>query len=174
MLFENSNIDLEQLPQVEDLPLQSLAPAYPKVKHIGNVIFFAILSIILSVVWFKTKGKIASNLFWLLPIGIGLWFLLASMLVSWAYRIQGYALRERDIVYRRGVFFRRTTVVPFNRVQHCEVKQGPVERLFNLSSLEVYTAGGQSSDLQIPGLSGDLASQLKSFIIKRTAANEDH
>ncbi|MEM9820516.1 MAG: PH domain-containing protein [Bacteroidota bacterium] len=173
MLFENSHIDLDQLPQVEATPLQSLAPAYPKVMHIGNVILYSILGLILLPVWFKTELS-THPLAYIVPLIWVFLYLSSTFLVSWSYRVQGYAIRERDIIYRRGVFFRKTTVIPFNRVQHCEVKQGPVERFFNLSSLEVYTAGGQSSDLRIPGLAGDLASQLKSFIIKRTAAHEDH
>ena len=172
MLFENSPIDLEQLPQIETVPFESLAPAYPKVSHIGNTIFFSILAIILILVFIFTEIREQPVLPWALPSAWLFWLAFATWLVNKTYQIQGYAIREKDIIYRSGVFFRRTTVIPFNRVQHCEVKQGPIERLFNMRTLEVYTAGGQSSDLSIPGLSGDLAEQLKEFIIKRTAAHD--
>jgi len=70
------------------------------------------------------------------------------------------------------VFFRSTTVIPFNRIQHAEVKQGPIERRFNLQRLEVYSAGGEGSDLYIPGLLGNRADQLKDFIIKKVGRHE--
>lgn len=172
MLFENSNIEVSDLPQSESIPFQQLAPAYPKVAYIGNFLFFTVLAIAMVVAFYWYKLPWEWNWYCLVPIIWLLWFLLATYLVSKNYEIQGYALREKDILYRNGIIWRRTTAVPFNRIQHCEVKQGPVERLFNLKTLEVYTAGGQSSDLKIPGLQGDLATQLKEFILKRTAADE--
>ncbi|MEO1438705.1 MAG: PH domain-containing protein [Bacteroidota bacterium] len=69
--------------------------------------------------------------------------------------------------------FRKITTIPFNRVQHCEIKQGPIERLFNLKTLEVYTAGGATSDLKIPGLPDDRAQELKDFIITQGSHSND-
>jgi len=172
MIFSNLEIDLEALPKAEEVEYQQLSPAYPRVSYIGNFIFFTVfLGGILGVINFSEAGdflvfQYGILIFWLL------WFLLAMWLVRRAYQIQGYALREKDIIHRKGIIFRRTTVIPFNRVQHCEVKQGPIERMFDLHTLEVYTAGGQSSDLRIPGLQGELAQQLKEFIIKRIGQHD--
>jgi len=49
-----------------------------------------------------------------------------------------------------------------------KIKAGPIQRFFKLKTLEVYTAGGHSSDLSIDGLRGDDAQVLKDFIIKTT------
>jgi len=53
-------------------------------------------------------------------------------------------------------------------VQHCEIKAGPIQRFFKLKTLEIYTAGGNGSDLSIDGLRGDHAQVLKNYIIKTT------
>ncbi len=172
MIFSNLEIDLDGLPKTETIDYQQLSPAYPRVSYIGNLIFFAIfLGGLLGTINFSEAGnylafQYGSLIFWFL------WLVLAMWLVRRSYQIQGYALREKDIIHRKGVVFRRTTVIPFNRVQHCEVKQGPIERAFDLHTLEIYTAGGQSSDLSIPGLQGELAQQLKEFIIKRTGQHD--
>lgn len=41
--------------------------------------------------------------------------------------------------------------------------------MYSLYSLKIYTAGGHSSDLVIPGLAEDKAQGLKEFILKKTA-----
>ena len=42
--------------------------------------------------------------------------------------------------------------------------------MFDLHTLQVFTAGGSNSDLSIPGLKADTAARIKEFIIKKTAA----
>jgi uncharacterized membrane protein YdbT with pleckstrin-like domain len=93
-------------------------------------------------------------------------------LTKLGYNIRGYILRERDLLHRRGVIFKTITSIPFNRVQHCEVSQGPIQRFFGLNTLQVFTAGGSNSDLSIPGLKGEQAQKIKEFILKKTNPNK--
>lgn len=81
---------------------------------------------------------------------------------------KAYALREKDIVYRSGWLWKQTTTAPFNRVQHVSIDQGPIERQFDLAKLKIYTAGGKTSDMSIPGLAPETANQLKEYIVKKT------
>ena len=80
-----------------------------------------------------------------------------------------YALREHDIIYSSGLIWRQKTVVPFSRIQHVEVTEGPIDRLFDLSRLNIYTAGGSSSDLTIPGLMPSRAESIKHYILNRNS-----
>lgn len=66
----------------------------------------------------------------------------------WAW---GYAEREDDLVVRRGLMFRRISVVPYGRMQFIDVAAGPVERLFDLATVQLHTAAA-ASDARIPGL----------------------
>jgi len=90
-----------------------------------------------------------------------LWFASASV------DRKSYVLRQKDISYRTGVFFRDWITIPFSRVQHCELSRGILERTFGLAQLHVYTAGGSSSDISIPGLRDDVAMQMKEFVISK-------
>ncbi|MEL6925544.1 MAG: PH domain-containing protein, partial [Bacteroidota bacterium] len=161
MLFENLPIDPETLPAVETLEFRSLEREYLKVSNIGSLLFFGLLIIVfltlsLTGVWkFQVWVQLVIGAILLLLFGYSIWYNYRN------FRIQGYALREHDISYQDGVFFFTLTTIPFNRVQHCEVKQGPVERWFGLNTLQVFTAGGQTSDLVIPGLAPENAQQLK-------------
>jgi len=172
MLFQNSPIELGSLPRIDDISMESLSPSYLKVSYLGTVIFFMILLAILLGIHLFAKFDI---LFWIEMVILSVWFLLFFLSLWHTYenfQIQGFAIRERDLTYRSGVFFRKTTVIPFNRIQHAEVKQGPIERRFNLQRLEIYSAGGEGSDLYIPGLLGKRADQLKDFIIKKVGKHE--
>ena len=173
MIFENVQVDIEQLPTVEAVNYQKLAPAYLKVSFISSLIFYALL--LIGMLLFFKFSKLAKYemLVYILP---ALWLLLTGSglcLVVLAYRIKAYALREKDIIYRKGVIIRSVTTIPFNRVQHCEIKQGPIERYFGLKTLALFTAGGQASDLKIPGLMPSDAERLKAYIIKTTAEDEE-
>jgi membrane protein YdbS with pleckstrin-like domain len=48
--------------------------------------------------------------------------------------------------------FYRDTIVPFGRIQHIDVDQGPIDRRYGLAKLTVHTAGNHNSTVVLPGL----------------------
>ena len=64
----------------------------------------------------------------------------------------GYRLGADDLRVARGYAFHTDTLVPFVRVQHIDVGQGPVERLCGVAHLVVHTAGTHNSIVTLPGL----------------------
>jgi len=167
MLFENQEINVETLPQVEATTFLKLAKNYVTVRYIGSTLFFFALLLGVATIFMETDIleypmlKYGIIVFWLF------WFLATLILVKLGYKVRGYVVRDKDIIHRKGVLFKSTTTIPFNRVQHCEISQGPIQRLFNLHTLEIFTAGGSKSDLAIPGLEGDIAQKIRTFIVKR-------
>jgi membrane protein YdbS with pleckstrin-like domain len=89
------------------------------------------------------------------------------------FAIKQYALRKHDVIYTSGWIIRNTTVLPFNRVQHVEIKHGPIDRMFGLSSLKIFTAGGSQSDMVIPGLERERAQRIKELIVNKTGQDEE-
>lgn len=83
-----------------------------------------------------------------------------------------YLLREQDINLQKGFMFWKMVSISSNRIQHLEVRQGPVERRYGLATLIIYTAGTQGSDLKIPGLTLAKAQQLKSQLLNNINAEE--
>ena len=65
----------------------------------------------------------------------------------------GMGLRgaAEDLLVRRGVMFRRMSVIPYGRMQYVEVTAGPFERAFGLATVQMHTAAA-ASDARIPGL----------------------
>ena len=68
------------------------------------------------------------------------------------YRYWGYAMGSDRLRIVRGYMFFRDTVVPFGRIQHIDVDQGPIERRYDLAKLTVHTAGNHNSTVSLPGL----------------------
>ena len=81
----------------------------------------------------------------------------------------GYAERPDDLLIRRGILFRSTTVVPFGRMQFVDVKSGPIERLFGLATVELHTASA-ATDASIPGLPAAEAERLRDALAARGEA----
>ena len=171
MLFKNSQLHLNELPTIEDVEFQRLAPEYRQVEYIATSLLFAFLFVGWLVFFFVNP----LNWAWLNWGILALWFLLflAAMYVAGQrYRCAGYALRERDILHKHGVLWRTITTIPFNRIQHVEVSQGLVENAFDLATLKIFTAGGSSSDLSIEGLLHQDALRLKNFIAQKIGVRE--
>ena len=81
-----------------------------------------------------------------------------------AFYKRKYSVRERDISYKSGLFIHRMTTVPFSRIQHVEIDEKPISRIFGLASISVFTAGDSSDDLVIKGITREEAEQIKEFI----------
>ena len=87
------------------------------------------------------------------------------------YHATGFSLAEERLRVVRGIFFRADTVVPFGRVQHIDVGQGPIERVFGLSTLTVHTAGTHNASVSLPGLRHEDATAMREDI--RAAIRRD-
>jgi len=77
---------------------------------------------------------------------------------------RGYNMSEDRLRVLRGIFFRSDTIVPFGRVQHIDVNQGPIERFFGISTLTLHTAGNHNASVNLPGLERDLATDMREKI----------
>lgn len=167
MSFENKLLPPEELPELEEADFTGLEKDFLYMRVMGRVIFFFITGIILTI-WSLFGGL--TWYYWLLPWAVLLIGLLVLDIKGFA--IKGYAIRSKDISYKSGLIFFTQSSIPFNRIQHCEISQGPLGRLFDLASVRVYTAGGGSSDMVIQGLHKERAQKLRDYITKLSSEYE--
>ena len=73
-----------------------------------------------------------------------------------AWRLDGHGL-----AVRRGRFWWRETSVPATRVQHLDLKRGPLQRGRDLATLVVHTAGTAHSSVSVPNLDAADAERLR-------------
>ncbi|WP_028182745.1 PH domain-containing protein [Salinispora arenicola] len=85
---------------------------------------------------------------------------LRTVIIVRAVRAWGYAEREDDLLVRHGRLVRRLSIVPYSRMQFVDVSAGPLERAFDLATVQLHTAAA-ASDARVPGLRPAEASRLR-------------
>jgi membrane protein YdbS with pleckstrin-like domain len=86
------------------------------------------------------------------------------------HRRTRWRLDDRGFAVRRGNWWQSETHVPISRVQHLDLKRGPLERSAGLSTLVVHTAGTRMAAVSVSGLDADDAERLR----ERLATQVDH
>ena len=118
-------------------------------------------------------GLLAANTFPASLVIVAVMTLIAMNLVftlfwpAFEYNAFRYAVRDHDLLVQSGVIFRRWSSIPHERIQHVDTRQGPLERIFGLSRLLVFTAAGMSADGSIPGLATADAERLRDQLSRR-------
>lgn len=91
-----------------------------------------------------------------------------SSITALDYRYRGFALRESDVLIKKGVIFRSEYVVPFSRIQHICEDSRVIDRMYSLRTLYFCTAGGQSPyNKRIDGCSCLMANTIRQFIMSQ-------
>lgn len=80
------------------------------------------------------------------------------------HHARGYLMGDDRLRVVRGILLRSDSVVPFGRVQHIDVNQGPLERYYGLATLTVHTAGTHNASVHLPGLEEALARAMREEI----------
>ncbi len=91
---------------------------------------------------------------------------LADVAAGRRVRAWGFAERADDLLVKRGVMFRRMSVIPYGRMQYVEVTAGPLERSFGLATVQMHTAAA-ASDARVPGLPAAEAARLRDQLTTR-------
>ena len=163
MSFVNLQVSLTELPTADELVMELMAEAYEKEVKVQQLIIWLPI-LVLSFQPYLWTQILPLLLIPLVPLLLSI---IISRLVIKKSQIKAVALREFDIAYRSGLFWRKTVIVAFNRIQHVEVSTGPLQRRFGLASIKLFTAGGSSVDLRIDGLTAGRAEQMRTFIAEK-------
>ncbi|HAW92143.1 MULTISPECIES: PH domain-containing protein [unclassified Arsukibacterium] len=174
--FSNLQLRSEQLTPLQGLLLEPLARRYRLLRQGVNAVFFIL-------VWSLLLGLYLQP-WWPLSVAIsdasyhGLWIVpllgLLRALYCWqADKHKLFALREHDISYKSGIFFQAMITQPVVRIQHIELKQGPLERKTALARLQLFSAGGAMHTFEIPGLQLEQAQQIRQFVLQHKDALQD-
>ena len=177
-MFENPEISQEDLPRVRSVAWQSMDKKFTRLLLLQAALNVAIISagigglhLLVNVAFAEENIDISLR---------GLWFLIPFIAVPgflWPWISvprKGYAIRDKDIIYKSGVFWHTVTAIPFNRVQHVEKSSTPLERYLELATLQLFTAGGAGGDLKIHGLSANNAEKLRVFILEKVGISVEH
>jgi uncharacterized protein len=89
------------------------------------------------------------------------------------FRYTRWKLDEIGFSLRRGRLWQSETCVPTSRVQHLDIKRGPLERRFRLATLVIHTAGTRDSAVSVAGLDDDDAERLRDHLARQLDHDAD-
>jgi membrane protein YdbS with pleckstrin-like domain len=168
--FENKRIAIDTLPRYQEVELTGVSKKLLIKNLIQISVWFVIILLFCSYIFYYTEENFIISI-----VAIAA-FLLFSFLYFNAWKMQkiyGYALRDRDIIYRKGFFVTKTTVISFNRIQHVSISRGVLDKMLGIATLSIFTAGGSGSDISIPGLEPELAQTLKEALVIKISEDGD-
>lgn len=161
--FTNTTIDTTQLPRFEEVQFSKLHPDYLKVILINTIIMFVIFGIATGFLFYFNEEIADAGLY--VAIGFAVLIVITVLFSRIGFKKRGFAFREHDVLFQSGVIATKTIVIPYNRVQHVALHEGVVSRYFGLAKVEIFTAGGSSSDIEIPGIEKEQAENIKQLLM---------
>ncbi|MGX5731417.1 PH domain-containing protein [Pseudoxanthomonas beigongshangi] len=97
----------------------------------------------------------------LIGAGLGAWVSVRRHLrTRWKLDDSGFAVR-------RGNWWQSETHVPISRVQHLDLKRGPLERGLGLATLVVHTAGTRQATVNVQALDAADAERLRDRLARQ-------
>jgi membrane protein YdbS with pleckstrin-like domain len=172
--FSNTTLLSKSLPQLEQLSFESLAPAYAISNRyiciFSTLIIIAVL-LIAQLQSFNTLSMATSDVVSNVMFGVTFIGFISTIYINLSDKRKFYALREQDLSYQSGVIFRKTVSQPMLRIQHVELKRGPIDRKIGLAKLQVFSAGGAMHTFEIPGLPLEKAESIRQFILDHKDVN---
>lgn len=141
-----------------DVSFNRVSPKYGFKEVIGSLTFFVpmvVVALIFAIVF-------TAEVPWLHAIWVALvvFAVIMIVIILRQARAIGYAERVDDLLIRRGIMFRKATVVPYGRLQFVDVDSGPIDRMFGLATVKLHTASA-ATDATIPGLPRAEAERLR-------------
>lgn len=161
--FSNNNVFLKNIPQTENVDYSTLEKKYLNVMVLNRVIWCVITIIALIAIPILRDDNFSIYIY---LSSLFIWLIIFTF-TGFSFKKKKYVFREHDLIYSSGVFFTKSILIPYNRIQHLAVHQGVFSRIYNLASIQFYTAGGSSSDISIKGLSKEDADRWKEFVSEK-------
>ena len=138
-------------------PLPRAAVTYWRAQSIGAAVAIGVVAMaVLGVLW----GLIA------LAVGVAVGVVGPEVL----WRRWRYEVRAEELDLRHGLLTVKRTLVPIRRVQHVDTSSGALQGMFDLASVSVHTAAGET---EIPALTRGEAEAVRRRIGELARTRDD-
>ncbi|NLD76833.1 MAG: PH domain-containing protein [Acidimicrobiales bacterium] len=87
------------------------------------------------------------------------------------YRRWRYWVTDETIELRHGLVFRAESSIPHFRVQHIDVRQGPLQRSVGVVDMVISTASA-ATDATLPGVEPERADAIRQVVLARAEADD--
>ena len=163
-MFTNPQIKIDDLPKADAIEYIKIEQSYFYIIICNLLLKYTSIIVVLTLLkTFSNKVSFIDYYWWL--IGILATVLICQLLVyQLGFQKRKYAIRDKDIAYSEGLITNTRIILPFNRIQHIEIKRSFLSRRLNLATLKIYSAGESGGDLSINGLPKDVAEKINAYL----------
>jgi membrane protein YdbS with pleckstrin-like domain len=163
-----SAVPATPVPAYGAVEYQPLHPKVLRLWQLGDLIAYLVLllmgllaAVLVAVKWPRAMPWAATA--WGALVLLGVWTIFYYHPRN--YRAWGYRVDQRVLLIKRGVWFRTIKLLPLPRLQHVDVKRGPLQRQFGLATLVLHTAGTHAAEIEVPGLDAEEAFRLRDRLV---------
>lgn len=162
----------------EPVPAHAIAPGWQPLPARARTLFRLTDALLLTLVSSLAGFLLATVLDDALAAPLGFVGIVAGIGIGLAtggyrHRRTQWVLDEEGFAVARGRWWRRETRVPATRVQHLDLKHGPLERRWRLATLVVHTAGSKFGAVSLSGLDADDAEALRDRLARQVDIDDD-
>ena len=158
-------------PALDDKQWQALPPRGALFAAAGTALSMALL---LGVACLVVMLAIDRSHLFAVPLAaaavgalLGAWF-------GWRrHRLTFWRLDSQSLGVRRGHMWQSESHVPVSRVQHLDLRRGPLERMAGLATLIVHTAGTRMNTVAVAGLAQADAERLRDRLARQLDHDDD-
>lgn len=158
---------------------QKLDLAFVKVERISSLIFVAIVSPVLLLIWVLVGFFVRESFDttqWLVLLG---WFVLTLLGVFFSfylpkrtYETTSWQVKDSGIEIQRGIWWKHQIFIPRDRIQHTDIKQGPMMRSFGIATLVINTGGTHEPSIPLAGILMETAQSIRDQLSNTVEAGE--
>lgn len=151
-----------------DVPLEMLDRRVIVYWLLSGIVSYAILLGLAFGAWMLFREQMEGKQLLVVPslalAGVWLTWVLVSPALAWnRWR---FSVTDELLLARYGIIFHEEKAIPMSRLQHVDLTRGPIERLFGLATLVVFTAGTEGASFRLPGVSAARARELRDQILQ--------
>ncbi len=168
-LLDDGSTTAETTEAYQTLAPQSIA-FEQRTGYVGALVLLGITVVIST----PMAVAFAWRNWWIWGALLVVWLLLGSLFLWHAhvwprivYRATRWRLDETGMEILRGVWWKHRIAIPVARVQHVDVSQGPIQRMFDLATLTIHTAGTKNASIELSGLEHAQALLLRDRLIEQ-------
>ncbi len=108
--------------------------------------------------------------FWLWAVVIGAFALIIFGRAFLEYFFFHFHVSEKQLIIKKGIFSKKTLVIPFERIQTVQLHQNLLHKIINHCKVAIDSAGSEETEVAIRSLSYNKAISLKELLSQEVAS----
>jgi len=122
-----------------DIGMKSLYYIYLALGVTGFCLSWMVPVIVAAFLFLPSNSALVITGVLLSPVLVAVLF--TAFWITKYYSSIRYAFTNNEVVVEKGVYWKRKSFVPYNRITNIDIVQGPIARHFGLGTVRIQTAG---------------------------------